>query len=143
MYWQTQERLQMAAFTNSIMQDRIHLWVPRPGRTENGLYEDAKRVLEPFEPSLWAFLLGLTFIMGLVNLYVRGPKVALEPLTRAPSRTLPVHVMRWIGMCMCATRVCTLRGRSTATCRLRLRTHGRKLSRSLPRAAPSFRRGAH
>ena len=60
-FWITAQRLQMAAFTIPIVYDKTWLVIPRPG-TKDDLYQQLRKVIAPFEDTLWVLLIGMILL---------------------------------------------------------------------------------
>lgn len=65
-FWITDERLEMSAFTLPLVYDKTYLVVPKPG-SSNSLAAQTQKVLQPFTPGLWGFVLVVIVVASLLG----------------------------------------------------------------------------
>jgi len=71
--WITSDRLLISPFTMPVAMDDMYLWIREP-TIDNSWNANARKILNPFEPSLWAILVGLVFLMGALTAWFADPE---------------------------------------------------------------------
>ena len=70
-FWVTDERLSLSAFTLPIVYDKAYLVIPKPG-SSNSLAKQTQKVLQPFSPGLWIFVLVVIFMAAMLGCWFAG-----------------------------------------------------------------------
>lgn len=72
-FWITSDRLSISPFTMPVAMDDMYLWIREP-TVDNSWRANARKILNPFEPNLWAILIGLVFLMGALTALFANPE---------------------------------------------------------------------
>lgn len=62
------QRLKMTGFTIPIAQDRTYLVIPKPKKSDS-LYDQVRKVLQPFSVELWLLILGIIACASLLSVW--------------------------------------------------------------------------
>jgi hypothetical protein len=97
--WITSERLALTTFTTQTLSDRLVLWVPAPEITDSGY---ARKVLEPFDSSLWLCLLFCVVIASVLSLWFATPmstrRTWWKQLRSEKWGTTSIYSRMWLGL---------------------------------------------
>eukprot|EP00956_Cyclotella_meneghiniana_P038556 scaffold156105_cov73-Cyclotella_meneghiniana.AAC.1 len=100
-FWITDERLEMSAFTLPLVYDKTYLVVPKPG-SSNSLAAQTQKVLQPFTPGLWGFVLVVIVVASLLGCWFAGEpeevSSRLESEGTKPSRLFRAEMYARLGI---------------------------------------------
>jgi len=74
-FWVSTPRLQITPFSVPLYVDKFYLWIPNPeDSTDNGILHNFRKVMSPFDDSLWLLLIFSMLLVAFIRLFmaVRG-----------------------------------------------------------------------